>query len=316
MKTKKMESMHEKATVPGRCSRPVTCLLLAFRIILFLILMFAFAVALFEVLNALLPVLFPMLAVRGLVYDILTQGCMFMAVLLAAAVMRRGRSGFPAAGPGLSLRGRGKDILWGAFAAAVIYAVGFGILYAKGEVEVVAVHFDLFELLLSWVLMLLVALSEETAYRGFVLGHLQDAKVNRFAALLVSAVLFSLVHAFNWHFSYMAFLNLLLAGVMLGASYIYTRNLWFPISLHLFWNWVQGPVLGFGVSGQSFGNTLLALELPEENLINGGAFGFEGSLLCTALVMIAIAVILRVASRQSACAPCPRSTPVPVHADE
>ncbi len=62
-------------------------------------------------------------------------------------------------------------------------------------------------------------------------------------------------------------LNLLLAGMLLGASYLYTRNLCFPISLHLFWNWIQGPILGYQVSGNNFTTSMLTLRMPEENVL-------------------------------------------------
>lgn len=87
------------------------------------------------------------------------------------------------------------------------------------------------------------------------------------------------------------FINILLAGLLLGFMYIYTRNLWFPISLHLFWNWLQGPVLGFEVSGADFDKTLLTLNLPTKSILNGGDFGFEGSIICTALIAILIGVL-------------------------
>lgn len=61
-----------------------------------------------------------------------------------------------------------------------------------------------------------------------------------------------------------------------------------------FWNWIQGPVLGYEVSGNKFCNGLLALRLPEANLINGGAFGFEGSVLCTVLMVVGTGLILKI----------------------
>ena len=91
----------------------------------------------------------------------------------------------------------------------------------------------------------------------------------------------------------LSFINILLAGVLLGSSYIYTRNLCFPIALHWFWNWIQGPVLGYEVSGNKFGESMLTLHLPEANLMNGGAFGFEGSMLCTVLMILGTGVILK-----------------------
>lgn len=229
------------------------------------------------------------------------QICLLIGSFLAAYILLKSFGCMKFAEMGFSLRGRGKDIFLGMVAALIIYSLGFGLLLALGEVAVVSMHFSAKDLLLSWVLMLLVSLTEEVAFRGYVLGSMLNEGINRYAALIISSVLFSLLHLFNPNFSFVAFLNIFLAGMMLGSTYIYTRNLWFPISLHLFWNWLQGPVLGMEVSGTQAGNTLLQLRLSEHNLINGGAFGFEGSLLCTALEVIAIIVILRLASKQSSC---------------
>ena len=92
--------------------------------------------------------------------------------------------------------------------------------------------------------------------------------------------------------------NLLLAGILLGSAYIYTRNLWFAIALHWFWNWLQGPVLGFEVSGNAFGESLLTLDTSAGSaLLNGGPFGFEGSLICTVLMLAAIWLIIRYYNR-------------------
>ena len=95
--------------------------------------------------------------------------------------------------------------------------------------------------------------------------------MNKFLALFVSAALFAFMHIFNPEIAFLPMLNLLLAGMLLGASYLYTRNLCFPISLHLFWNWIQGPILGYQVSGNNFTTSMLTLRMPEENVLNGGA---------------------------------------------
>lgn len=192
-----------------------------------------------------------------------------------------------------SLRGRMPDVLMGALVALIIYAIGFGVLYISGEVHVTKVSFDIESLLLSFLLMLLVAFTEELCVRGFILGHLLDAGLNRYVALSLSALLFSLMHLFNPNFSFLPFLNIILAGLLLGSTYIYTRNLWFPIALHLFWNWLQGPILGFEVSGGEFGNSLLTLAFPSNTLFNGGEFGFEGSIVCTVLLIVATFILLK-----------------------
>lgn len=118
-----------------------------------------------------------------------------------------------------------------------------------------------YELLLSWILMLLVALTEEIAFRGFVLGHLLAAGVNRFVALFLSSALFSLMHIFNPNFSLIAFLNILLAGILIGSTYIYTRNLWFAIALHLFWNWLQGSDSRFRSKWRKIGRYFIVFRI-------------------------------------------------------
>lgn len=185
-------------------------------------------------------------------------------------------------------------MLAGILLAIVLYAVGFGISLLVGAVEVAGVALNLSTLFISLGFCLLVAVTEELALRGFVLERMLQGGVNKFWALFLSAALFSLIHIGNPNFDFLSFTNLLLAGILLGSSYIYTRNLSFPIALHWFWNWIQGPVLGYEVSGNKFCDGLLTLHLPEANLINGGAFGFEGSILCTVLMIAGTGVILKI----------------------
>ena len=298
-----MESMNEDANTVKEPSKLVTYLVVAAKIIVYILLMLGFTGMLAAV--CIKPISF--FKISGILEEVVMQSTFLAGSFLAAWTLLKNWDHLPVADLGLSLKGRAKDIFWGTFVALAIYAVGFGILYAIGEVEIAAVHFSAYELLLSWILMLLVALTEEIAFRGFVLGHLLAAGVNRFVALFLSSALFSLMHIFNPNFSLIAFLNILLAGILIGSTYIYTRNLW---------NWLQGPILGFEVSGGRLGGTLLSLELPEENIINGGTFGFEGSILCTALMIIAIVITLRSASKRSVCDPCPHSIPEPGHAGE
>lgn len=187
---------------------------------------------------------------------------------------------------------KGKDLLWGFIVAAAIYAVGFIVSLLAGWISVEGVHFDFTYLLLQFLLYILVALMEESMMRGFVLGHMLDVGMNKFLALLISSFLFACLHLGNPGITNFALLNLTLAGILLGVAYIYTRNLWFPIFLHLFWNFIQGPILGYEVSGTGGKNTLLKLGISDNSLMNGGDFGFEGSLPCTILMIVAIGLII------------------------
>lgn len=226
-------------------------------------------------------------------YLIPLEALTLISVFLSAWVVWRFRK-VSLAVWGRSLALRRKDVLAGILLAIVLYAVGFGISLLVGAVEVAGVALNLSTLFISLGFCLLVAVTEELALRGFVLERMLQGGVNKFWALFLSAALFSLIHIGNPNFDFLSFTNLLLAGILLGSSYIYTRNLSFPIALHWFWNWIQGPVLGYEVSGNKFCDGLLTLHLPEANLINGGAFGFEGSILCTVLMIAGTGVILKI----------------------
>lgn len=310
-----MSLENENAGAERKRSKTITCLIVAAKIAVYILLMLGLT-SLLMTFDVIFQYIFPMLKEDGILKYIVPQICFLAGSYLAAYILLKNWDHLPTADLGLSVKRRGKDIVGGTLTALLIYAAGFGLLYGLGEIEIASVHYSAYDLVMSWIFMLLIALTEEIAFRGYVLGRMLHAGIHRYAALLLSSMVFSLMHIFNPNFSCMSFLNLTLAGVLLGSTYIYTRNLWFPIALHLFWNWFQGPVLGFGVSGAQYGDTLLTLSYPEENIINGGAFGFENSILCTALMIIFLLIILKSASRQSACGPCPHSAPAPARADE
>lgn len=216
---------------------------------------------------------------------------MLVGYLSAAILVLRWRK-LPLSLLGMSLKGRGKDLLAGLGVAVLLYAVGFGTSLLMGTVEIASVQWVPRDLLGTLLFFLLVAVTEEVMLRGFVLGRMLSAGMNRFVALFLSSALFSAMHLFNPNFALLPFVNILLAGCLLGASFLYTRNLCFPVVLHWFWNWLQGPVLGYEVSGMDSGETLLTLRLTGSDLLTGGSFGFEGSLLCTVLLVVGTLAIV------------------------
>lgn len=216
---------------------------------------------------------------------------MLVSYLSAAVLVLRWRR-LPLSLLGLSLKGRWKDLLAGLGVAVLLYVVGFGLSLLTGTVEVAGVQLVPSALLGTLLLFLLVAVTEEVMLRGFVLGRMLAGGMNRFVALFLSSALFSAMHLFNPNFALLPFVNILLAGCLLGASFLYTRNLCFPIALHWFWNWMQGAVLGYEVSGMNSGESLLTLRLTGSDLLTGGSFGFEGSLLCTVLLVVGTLAII------------------------
>ena len=141
--------------------------------------------------------------------------------------------------------------------------------------------------LLAYLLISLgVALYEELAFRGYILQNFR-ADWGVFAAVVVSSVLFGILHGLNPNVTLLALFNIFLAGVVLAVCYLVTRSLWLPMAFHFSWNFVQGPILSFPLSGLT--TTGLLLTSVEGNpLLTGGDFGPEGGLLGTTALCVAL----------------------------
>ena len=173
-----------------------------------------------------------------------------------------------------------KGMDWGM--AAITF--GFLSLFISGSLLIDGISLDIMQLITAFALFTIVAFNEEIMFRGYILSNLSDV-TNRYAALLISSFLFMAMHLFNAHLSAIAILNLFLAGILLGVYYIFRRNIWFSIGLHLTWNFFQGPVYGFEVSGLKT-NSIIQSSIIGNDWITGGEFGFEGSLIATFLLLI------------------------------
>lgn len=179
-----------------------------------------------------------------------------------------------------------KDIILGILTGLLVMSIAYFVLTTLNSIQFKSITFNLSALLYSMIFFIGVAVLEEVLCRGYILSNLM-LSTNKYIALFISSVLFAGLHSFNPNMAFLPFFNLFLAGILLGISYIYTKNLWFPIALHFSWNFFQGSIFGFEVSGQNF-YTLVQQETVEETIWNGGNFGFEGSLLASFLIVTCI----------------------------
>ena len=134
--------------------------------------------------------------------------------------------------------------------------------------------------------------AEEVLFRGWVLSTL-GARYRPWIGLLVSSLLFALLHGLNPGLSALAIVNLILFGVFAGLYAMREGSIWGISALHSVWNWVQGNFFGFEVSGtNAAGGTLLNLMETGQDWFTGGPFGPEGGLADTAVSLIGIMVVL------------------------
>jgi uncharacterized protein len=189
---------------------------------------------------------------------------------------------------GLQLKGFKHYLTGGLLFGVITIGLGFLILLMLGHIKVTSFDFSATDLILSIAIFTFVSLSEEILFRGYILRNLMIS-FNRYLTLFISSVLFAALHLANPHIGWTGFTNLFLAGVILGLPYIYTKNLWFPIGMHLTWNLTQ-TVLGFNVSGNT-SYSIINISNSGSPHLHGGEFGFEGSIICTIISLATIVAL-------------------------
>ena len=185
---------------------------------------------------------------------------------------------------GFSLKKAKKDILLGLGLGLLPMLFSFLLFLNLDMIEIVEFNFIGLELFYFGLLFISVSLSEEILIRGYVLSNFMDSS-NKYIALLISSFLFALMHGLNPNITTIGMINLYLAGIMLGITYLFTKNLWFAFANHFSWNFFQA-MFGFHVSGLTIYSPI-KLKI-EPSIWTGGEFGVEGSVLTILLQSILI----------------------------
>ncbi|MDE2184370.1 MAG: CPBP family intramembrane metalloprotease [Alphaproteobacteria bacterium] len=219
--------------------------------------------------------------------------CIVLAAVYASLVwsLERRRPRELALLPGAPLAVAG--VLFGFMLFAVVYAVlwALGVAHWQGFAGYAGI-------VRTAIPAMIAAVGEELAIRGGVFRILEDG-FGTLVALVLSAALFGLLHALNPGATAASTAAIALeAGLLLGAAYAVTRNLWFPIGLHFGWNFTEGGVFGAAVSGGEGGHGIVRMSLNGPDLLTGGAFGPEASLVAVAICLAAAVVLLAAAIRR------------------
>lgn len=211
----------------------------------------------------------------------------------------------PFSAMGYRLNGRwagelGLGVLGGAaimLVTALAAMGGGGFHWTRGVADFHAIAWGL-------LLFIIVGFNEETLFRGYLFQRLVDG-MGQWPAQILMALFFGLAHWGNpgmagatrvW-----ATVNIGLAAVLLGLCYLKTKSLALPIGVHIGWNFTQGNILGFGVSGTTDAKGLLTPVFhAKPEWLTGGAFGLEASLPCVIVCLAAIVALLMWKGRTSA----------------
>lgn len=146
----------------------------------------------------------------------------------------------------------------------------------------------------SLVAFVIPAAAEEAVFRGYLLGTLTEG-TGATAAVVITSLLFALLHGGNPAVGPLAFANLFLAGVLLALAVLRTGTLWLATGVHVGWNWSMAGPLDLPVSGLDAYDIPLYDAVPAPPAwLSGGAFGPEGGIAGTVAALTVLALILAV----------------------
>lgn len=192
----------------------------------------------------------------------------------------------------LGLRGPSRDIWIGVAIAVVILVVDVIVMTASGQVRMRWARPDAMATVLivaSLLLFLVQGCAEEVVLRGYLMQSVAAAWGVP-AGLAIQAVVFSVLHGANPGTTWIALINVAGYGLMLGLLVVWRGSLLAAMGFHSVWNWLQGMVLGFDVSGLGFRHTVMAPDRTagSRSWVTGGTFGAEGSIISTVVLVILI----------------------------
>lgn len=196
----------------------------------------------------------------------------------------------------LSTSGIWKKLLAGIITGSGLQCLTILVVYLYGGFQVIAVN-PLSTLIIPFTVAFTVSILEEILLRGIVF-RITEEKWGSVIALIISGLIFAGLHLVNPHVTLVSVVCIIVVGVLLGAAYMYYRNLWVPIAIHFAWNFTQNGIFGAVTSGNETTSSLLTTQITGPELLTGGQFGPEGSIQAVLFCFIAAAVIIRLLYKQ------------------
>ncbi len=189
-------------------------------------------------------------------------------------------------------RGAVIDLLAGFLIGALVMAGIFFVEWMSGYMHPTKILLPSAHVLSSPVWIFPGTFAEEFFFRGLMLnGLLLVVRKNHWLAVAVSSIAFGAVHAANPYASLVSVAGNSLGGLVYALAYLKSGRLWLGVGLHFAWNFVQGPIFGFPVSGYFHGR-MVEQSWEGDTLLGGGAYGPEAGLIGMIFRFVAIALVL------------------------
>lgn len=202
----------------------------------------------------------------------------------------------------LSLPGMGREWAIGAVVGAGLYTLCVLILMALGMYRIEGLN--PWSYVIPAVAMALSSgIFEELLFRGVLYRSVEDL-FGSWISLAVSSLVFGAVHLANPAATLVGALSISIeAGLLLAAAYMLTRRLWLGIGFHMAWNYTQSAIFSGIVSGNAPAQGLIRSNIRGPEVLTGGSFGLESSIIAFTLCTTAGIVLLVMASRRGTIVP-------------
>ncbi|MBE6554508.1 MAG: CPBP family intramembrane metalloprotease [Ruminococcaceae bacterium] len=193
---------------------------------------------------------------------------------------------------GLTRHGLLREYGIGTLIGIALIAACVGICALSGSIRLKAQSFPIVIWILYLLGFLIQGMSEEVMCRGYMMVSV-SRRYSLVLAVLTNSVAFGLLHIFNPGFGPLPLLNIVLFGILESVYVLKRGDLWGACAIHSIWNFMQGNVFGISVSGMGISaSPLVAAADPSTAWLNGGAFGLEGGVAVTAVLAVAILLML------------------------
>ena len=239
----------------------------------------------------------------GVAELVLAASALIGLMFVGKVIERRPSSGF-----GFPKKDSMRHLALGFLIGAGMLTLVVGIMFAAGWYRVAGVPNKAFTgfdirtdttsaLVIVTFFFLLVAVFEETFSRGIILRVTEEG-LGSWAAVAISSFMFGAGHLGNPNSGWLPAIAITVeAGIVLGAAFLVTRDLWMPIGIHWAWNLFEGPVYGTVVSGRSF-SVLTTAKVTGPHLMTGGGFGPEAGLVAVVVGTLSGIALLIAAHRK------------------
>lgn len=189
-----------------------------------------------------------------------------------------------------------RDYAIGMIVGFVMFSAVVGINLITGAMKIEGLASTFSASTLGFVFIFLLGFicqgaEEEILTRGYLMVDI-GARHKMTTAVIISSVVFALLHMPNTGITFFSLINLVLIAVFFALYIICFDNIWGACAIHSVWNFVQGNFYGIRVSGMQMSDSVFStISIQGKELINGGAFGAEGGIATTIVIVIALILL-------------------------